>query len=225
MASMPESEPVKEGRRAMWEERALVRSLEPARARSSVHAHALVDAARAAIDDEGPTFTVQQVAARAGMSVKTFYRYFSGKDALLLALFEEDNSAGVQAISEMLVGCRTPLERLRRIILGFFELSTARPHEDYALFVMREYFRLSQAHSEEVEHVLNPYVDLIAGELEAAQARGDVELPDPRRSATAVFLTTVSHLCPLVLADREADPASAASFVADFCLRALGAPA
>ncbi len=210
------------GPRLLWEERALVRSLATARARSSAQAHALVDAARQAIAEAGSAFTVQQIADRAGMSVKTFYRFFSGKDALLLAMFEEDNRAGAEVLGEMVAQCRTPVERLRRIILGLFELSTARPHEDYIAFVMREYFRLSQAHSEEVEHALEPFVDILAVEVEAAQAQGAGRVGDVRRQATAVFLTTVSHLCPLVLADQEADPADTADFVADFCLRGLG---
>jgi hypothetical protein len=87
---------------------------------------------------------------------------------------------------------------------------------------MREYFRLSAEHSEQVEQVLEPFVDLLATELEAAAAQGAIRVRDARREAAAVFLLTVSHLCPLVLADKESDTADVADFVAGFCLRALG---
>jgi AcrR family transcriptional regulator len=208
--------------RTGWEERALGRSLAAARARSSAQAHALVDAARALIAEMGPGFTVQQVAARAGMSAKTFYRSFPGRDSLLLALFEDDNRLGAQVLAQMIGEYESPIERLRHIILGLFELSIGRPHEDYIAFVMREYFRLSQAHSDEVEEVLRPFVDLIAGELEAAVDHGLLEIDNVRQYATALFLTTVSNLCPLVLAEENVDQSDAAQFVARFCLRGLG---
>ena len=208
--------------RSGWEERALGRSLAAARERSSAQARGLVDAARSLIAELGPAFTVQQVATRAGMSVKTFYRCFSGRDALLLAVFEEDNLQGVRVLAEMIEQHDSPTERLRHIVLGLFELSTGRPHEDYIAFVMREYFRLSQAYSTEVEQVLAPFVTLFTGELEAAVEAGLVDVDNPKQCATAIFLTTVSHLCPLVLADSGSDLDSTAQFVARFCLRGVG---
>jgi AcrR family transcriptional regulator len=215
---MPDASPLRLG----WEERAVGRSLGAALARSSAQAHALVDAARSLIAEVGPGFTVQQVAARAGMSVKTFYRSFSGRDTLLLALFEGDNRIGAEVLAERIEEYQEPVERLRQIVLGLFELSTARPHEDYIHFVMREYFRLAQAHSEEVEEVLRPFVDLIARELERAAEHGVVQLDNIRQFATALFLTTVSNLCLLVLVQDESEQAQTAQFVARFCLRGLG---
>jgi AcrR family transcriptional regulator len=206
----------------LWQERALERSLGPARARSSAQVLRLVDAARDLAAELGPGFTVQQVAAMAGVSLKTLYRNFSGKDALLLAVFEEDNRLGAAVLAEM-IGCHaSPVDRLRAYVLGLFELSTARPNQ-YIGLVMREYFRLATEHSEQVEQVLRPFVDLLAAEVEAAAAQGFIQVDDARRDATAIFLLTVSHLCPLVLADRESDAADTATFVAEFCLRALGA--
>ena len=206
---------------ALWEERALERSLAPARARSSSQVHRLVDAARNLAAEIGPGFTIVQVAARAGMSLKTLYRNFSGKDALLLAVFEEDNRNGADALASRIARHESPVERLRAFVLGLFELSTGRPNH-YIALVMREYFRLSVEHAEQVEQVLEPYVDLLATELEAAAAQGAIRVSDARREAAAVFLLTVSHVCPLVLADQELDTADTANFVAGFCLRAQG---
>ena len=206
-----------------WEESAMARSLAAARARSSAQAHRLVEAARELVNEVGPDFTVQQVATHAGVSLKTLYRTFPSKDDLLLAVFEEDNRIGAEVLAEMIARHDAPLERVRAFVLGLFELSTGRPNENYIGLVMREYFRLSQAHSDQVEHVLRPFVDLLAAELEAAASRGAIRSCDPGRDATAVFLLTVSHLCPLVLADKDADSDDTAEFVADFTLRALGA--
>src|ERR1700690_3489220 len=50
-------------------------------------------------------FTVAQIAARAGLSLKSFYRCFPGKDELLLALIEDDSRIGARALAER-VGTR-----------------------------------------------------------------------------------------------------------------------
>ncbi|HEV3452605.1 MAG TPA: helix-turn-helix domain-containing protein, partial [Acidimicrobiia bacterium] len=78
-----------------WRDRALARSLEPARARSADRLERLVVAARDLANETGSaSFTVAQVAARAGVSLKVVYRYFASKDDLLVALLEEDSRIG-----------------------------------------------------------------------------------------------------------------------------------
>ena len=81
---------------------------------------------------------------------------------------------------------------------------------------------MAQQNSEQVEHVLAPFVDLLAAELSSAAAADAIRSDDIRRDARAVFLLAVSHLCPLVLSGAHSDPAQTADFVAGFCLRALG---
>ena len=46
----------------------------------------MLDAARTLIDAKGDDFTTQELAAEAGVALQTFYRYFSSKDELLLAV-------------------------------------------------------------------------------------------------------------------------------------------
>jgi AcrR family transcriptional regulator len=215
--------PVQEGvAGALWKEQALQRSLGAARAHSEAQSHRLVEAARELTAEIGPTFTVQQVATKAGFSLKTLYRSFAGKDELLLAVFEEDNRLAVEVLTPAIEVHQTFPARLRAFVTGLFDLAMSRNGSNYAALVMREYFRLAQEHAEQVEHVLSPYVELLVNELERVAAQG-VALPDdPRRAATAVFLLVVSQLCPLVLADKEADAAATAEFVSSFSLRALG---
>jgi AcrR family transcriptional regulator len=209
-------------RAARWEEQALARTLAPARARSAAQVRRVVAAARELAAGVGPAFTVQQVAARAGVSLKSLYRSFPGKDELLLAVFEEDNRLGAGVLAARIAAVSDPLERVRSFVTGLFDLSTGRPDRPYISLVMREYFRLAQDHGEQVEHVLAPFVDLLTTELEAAQEQGALQLTDARRDAAAVFLLAVSHLCPLVLSDAHSDPSLTAHYVADFCIRALG---
>src|SRR5262245_30091613 len=110
---------------ASWRDRALERSLEPARARSVERLERLVGAARELANETGrAAFTVSQVTARAGLSLKSFYRCFAGKDDLLVALIEEDSRLGAGIIAEIVDAHDEPAARLRAYVTGVFELLT-----------------------------------------------------------------------------------------------------
>src|SRR5438876_21944 len=76
---------------ASWAERAADRSptLQRSRARQIEQAKVIVDAARRLIAERGEHFTTQELVKEAGVALQTFYRLFSGKDQLLLAVFED----------------------------------------------------------------------------------------------------------------------------------------
>src|SRR4051812_29763922 len=78
-----------------WRAPGLDRSLEPAATRSMERLERLLAATRELADaNEDASFTVAEVAERAGVSLKSFYRSFTGKDDLLLALLEEETRTG-----------------------------------------------------------------------------------------------------------------------------------
>src|SRR5436309_14333275 len=91
MAFSPEASP----NGSVWRARALDRSLEPAATRSMERLERLLAATRELADaNEDASFTVAEVAVRAGVSLKSFYRSFSGQDDLLLALLEAERRTG-----------------------------------------------------------------------------------------------------------------------------------
>src|ERR1700694_1485719 len=86
---------------AGWQARALGRTLADARARDVERMERCVAAARElATETTSAAFTVAQIASRAGLSLKSFYRCFPGKDELLLALIEDDSQIGAHALAE-----------------------------------------------------------------------------------------------------------------------------
>ena len=101
-----------------WRDRALERSLEAPRARSVDRLERLVAAARDLANETGTAgFTVAQVAQRAGLSLKSFYRCFAGKDDLLVALLEEDSRLGSVILAEMVEqGNQSFLEQRQPVI-------------------------------------------------------------------------------------------------------------
>src|SRR4051794_4502365 len=65
-------------------------------------------------------FTVAQVTGRAGLSLKSFYACFPGKDDLLLALLAADSEIGAEFLAE-LIGDRTGADGVRAFVFELFD--------------------------------------------------------------------------------------------------------
>lgn len=75
---------------ATWRERAVERSLRNARAKAMSRSDRFIQSAIEILTETGRTdFTVQELIERSKTSLRSFYQHFSGKEELLLALFEE----------------------------------------------------------------------------------------------------------------------------------------
>ena len=211
-----------------WQDRALDRSLADSRARSVERLSQFVAAARElATETASPGFTVAQVVERSGQSLKSFYRYFGGKDDLLLALLEEDCAVGALFLSEMVNRRRTPHTRIRAWVLGILELMAAGDH-GYVSVLVREHRRFAEERPAELERALAPFIELLASELRAAMAEGVVRSGDPERDAHLILNLVLVTIHDLVFGvdvtisaspgeDRSAQVAEAAEYVWSFC--------
>jgi AcrR family transcriptional regulator len=181
-----------------WRERALERSLEPARARSAERLERLVSAARDLANETGSAaFTVAQVTARAGLSLKSFYRCFAGKDDLLVALLEEDSRLGATLLAEAVDRHPDPESRLRAYVSGLFEFLQHPGALGYAGVLVREHRRLSEARPDDLDRALAPMITLLETELAAASTpRADF---DPARDARRVFALLLEGIYDVTL--------------------------
>src|SRR3954451_21333265 len=106
-----------------WQDRALDRTLADARARDVERMERCVAAARElATETTSANFTVAQIAARARLSLKSFYRCFPGKDELLLALLEDDSQIGARALAQRVGERATPEAGLHACVTELFAL-------------------------------------------------------------------------------------------------------
>jgi AcrR family transcriptional regulator len=182
----------------------------------------LVETARALMWESGAaSFTVTQVVAAAGTSLKSFYRCFDSKDELLVALFKDDARRGAEALAAAVDDCDEPLERVRVAVVGLFRFITVDGRLPYAASLVREHLRLSEARPEELRTVLRPFVDLFHTELDTARRRGDIRAEDPGRLARTLFHLVVSHLHALICHQIDESPAEVADGLWAFCASAL----
>ena len=199
-----------------WRDRALARSLEPARARSVDRLERFLDAARDLANETGTAaFTVAQVAAQAGLSLKVFYRCFAGKDDLLVALLEEDSRLGARILRAAVDAHTEPQARLRAYVVGVFELLTLPGALGYAGLLVREHRRLSDSRPDELRRALAPMIEVLAAEIAAGVTAGVVTSPDPARAARAIFALVLDGIHDVAVG--RAEPLDEAAFLWRFC--------
>lgn len=199
-----------------WEDRALERSLAAARGRSSARAHRLVEAARRLVAAGSSAFTIADVAAEAGMSLRTFYRHFAGRDELLLALIEEDARTGAAVLRDTFDDAADPLELAQGCVETLCDLVVT--GSGYAGLLVREHLRLGEEHPGELRASLAPLLDLIEERLAAAAEAGSLRAVD-RFDAATVLSLVLTHVQNAALLAPEQE--SASRRVWGFCRAAL----
>jgi AcrR family transcriptional regulator len=205
---------------ASWRDRALERSLEPARARSVERLERLVDAARDLANETGSAaFTVAHVTARAGLSLKSFYRCFAGKDDLLVALLEEDSKLGASILADMVDEHVDPSARVRAYVMGVFELLTHPGALGYAGVLVREHRRLSEERPDELRGALAPMIAVLETEIVAATGPDAREPRDAARDAELVFALVLEGIHDVTLG--RVEPLDEAAYLWAFCWPAV----
>ena len=191
-----------------WRDRALRRSLDPAATRSMARLERLLDAVREITNEsEDASFTVAEVAARAGVSLKSFYRSFEGKDDLVLALLEEDSRTGAALLRTAMDRSPSPDERLARYVGALFKLAGQAP--GYTNVLVREYRRLSVERPAELEQALAPLEGLLEQEVAEAADAGRAAPDDVSRTAQIVFAVLLDGLADVTLAGRDSKEVAA----------------
>src|SRR5437773_10242288 len=104
-----------------WQNRALDRTVADTRARDVERMERCIAAARElANETSSAAFTVAQIATRANVSLKSFYRCFPGKDELLLALLEDDSHIGARVLAQRVGKRDDPVAALHACVTELF---------------------------------------------------------------------------------------------------------
>jgi AcrR family transcriptional regulator len=207
-----------------WPDRAAARSplVAKSRQRSIERARQIVDAAIELIAEKGTAFTIQELARRAEVALQTFYRHFSGKDELLLAVLERQIVESCVAFRQAAAPLPDPLARLRYYVTAaLLSLDDAERVASRQL-ITSEHFRLQQLFPEELLQTMLAYTDLLVPEISAANELGLTMSTDPSRDAwfiTQLIVSTFHHYSYIPTDGRVQQIAEE---LWQFCLGALG---
>jgi AcrR family transcriptional regulator len=204
-----------------WAERAADRSpvVQRSRSRGVEQAKAIVRAARNLIDAKGPTFTTQELIKEAGIALQTFYRYFPGKDQLLLAVIEDIIEENCHAYRERARTLDDPVDRLRSYVMATVE-SLKGPHHGPS-FITSEHFRLQTLYPAEVSRATQPFTDLLLDEIREAVAAGRLQPSDPEYSAWLITQLAMAVFHHYDCAGLDEPTTQVAERLWNFCLAAL----
>ena len=163
-----------------WQKRSVERSLHGARLRAQERSDRFVTAALDLIVERGASdFTIQEVVDRSGMSPRTFYMFFDGKDSLMLAIYATIMSkSAVPVLTERLGHTSDPVLRLKALVDAMFEFTSDPAPLARALTVFHQ--RLAESRPQDLAEALAPFsqlvTDLLAGIAQAGLLREDLNL-------------------------------------------------
>lgn len=178
--------------------------------------------------------TIRAILQRTGLARRAFYDRFSGKDDLVLAVFEYTIQRAAAWFAEQVSGIADPLDQLQLLVTGIalgsvpFE-NAERPGAGASrrgAAMTREHLRLAESRPRELESALRPLLDLIADLLARGMAAGVVRPMAPATMATLVYnlVSTTVHAELLAEHPGKADQARRAALANDlwdFCRRAI----
>jgi len=153
-----------------WVQRAVERSAAVQRSRSRIaeQMRQMLDAAGSLIEEKGDEFTTQELAARAGVALQTFYRYFSSKDELLLAVIGDAMTDACERWAQIAADLADPLARVRFFILSALD----RHNAAMSKFVVSTRWRLHRQFPKELAEAEQPFIDLLREAIDDGAAAG-----------------------------------------------------
>jgi TetR/AcrR family transcriptional regulator len=165
----------------VWVERAVERSaaVQRSRLRIAKQARQMLDAASSLIAEKGDEFTTQELVGNAGVALQTFYRHFSSKDELLLAVIGDAMVDACEHRVQMAAELPDPLARLRYYIISTLErLDGDSNNAAMSRFVVSTRWRLHRQFPEELAEAEKPFVDLLREAVVAATDAGQIKPSD-----------------------------------------------
>jgi AcrR family transcriptional regulator len=163
-----------------------------------------------ATDTGSAAFTVAQLTARAGLSLKAFYACFRGKDDVLLALLAADSHIGAAVLAQRIED-RHDTNAVHAYVTALFDMVALPGATGYAGVLVREHRRLREHHDGELRAALAPLVDLLAAQLPSGDAR-DAE------TMFAVLLEGIHD----VVVGRVTNTRALAEYLYRFCTQGVG---
>jgi AcrR family transcriptional regulator len=208
---------------ADWQRRVVARSLQSATARSVDRGMSLIRAAATVLErSDGDDITVQAVAEEAGQSLRTLYQYFSSKDDLLLAVFEEAMITYAQLIRDAIERLDDPRERLAGAMLAAMQMpELSRTGVQRALARLR--LRLGEVDAELIGRAQLAMSDLVRELVEEAAASGDVSVVDVEAATFMLLSVNSSYITTEALGNDAGVRRPQMLEAVGFCIRGLGA--
>jgi AcrR family transcriptional regulator len=186
----------------------------------------LLAAAREVLAQRGyDGLRVEDVLVEAGLSTRAFYRHFAGKDALFLALFEQESMRADLRLRARVDQADGPVEAVREWVTAVLAVVYQPRLAKRARLFAGERGSLARRFPEEIDRLTRRQVEPLEAAIEAGRATGAFPVAQPADDARAIH-----HLCSGLINDRlygstSLSRSDAVALATRFALGALRAPA
>jgi AcrR family transcriptional regulator len=171
------------------------------------------------METKGPSFTTQELIKEAGIALQTFYRYFPGKDLLLLAVIEDVIDENCATFRKQAAKLPDPVERLHYYVTA--TVDALKVPGGGPSFMTSEHFRLQTLYPAEVSRATQHFTELLVEEIHSAMAAGRLQPHDPEYSAWLITQLTMAVFHHYDCAGLDEPIEQIADKVWAFCLTAL----
>jgi AcrR family transcriptional regulator len=206
-----------------WRSRAVERSLERARNEAEARSSRFVSTALALVEETGSDFTVQEVVEKMRVSTRSFYQYFSGKDELLIAMYEEIQRERNRELRQAVAREPDALARIRAFVVGTLRVDGR--NAGLSRFMVQQYFRLQLNHPDELRQSYRGVVTYLGGLIGEAAEEGTIHSDDFERTAAIVLQIITTTIQMIVVGSPLMDPPPTPEEAWQFCLVGLGTKA
>ncbi len=209
-----------------WQQRAVDRSLGTARARAVSRSGQILAAARALTEETGGLdFTVQDIVDRSGLSLRSFYKHFGGKDELLVALLEESLRGFADDLRRDVEAFDDPVDRLRAYVTNFQQrtrISSSHGGRAFSSY----HLRMLEVRRDEFAAALQPQVVLLQEIVEAALSAGRIRSDLSAADITGLLTVTLMSAAQMSLLEVKLTPSPLdVERLWTWCAAAVGADA
>jgi AcrR family transcriptional regulator len=194
---------------------AVVRALDDRQREATEEVERILSAAITVMQRVSPDAPrVSDIVAAAGVSNKAFYRYFAGKDDLMLAVMERGVALVISYLQHQMAKESTPAGKISRWISG----ALAQVADPELIGMSRAVIgQMSDKRRMGEEETMAAMRDLLVAPIR------DLGSADPQRDADAVFVCTVGTMRRYVNSTDQPGRKDINHLVG-FCLRGLGVP-
>jgi AcrR family transcriptional regulator len=177
---------------ASWRDRAVERSLRGARAKAMSRSDRFIEAATEILSETGRTdFTVQELIERSRTSLRSFYQHFSGKEELLLALFEEIISVSVTEWRGEIAELPNTLTSMRLLLDRIYGQAAAPEGGGINRALSVYHLQLAESRPADYARVLAPLRELILELVMQGIDDGSVRADIPPETLAMIMMQTL----------------------------------
>ena len=206
-----------------WRRRVVDRTLGKATRRSLDRGAALIFAAATLLErSNGDSFTVQDVADTAKLSLRSLYQHFDGKDDLLLAVLEEAMQTYAQLILEAIEEYENPLDRLAGAVYFAARLSE-RSTRGISVGLTRLRMTLVEVAPEKLAAAQEPLTALFSRLLREAAEAGEIQVPNPQATVYMLLALHEAFVLSHTLGNEYALQLPSVTDLVEFCFHGLNA--